>query len=327
MAKAITNPEDIVGEHFGKLTVAEYLGRIKKGRQTVPMYKCVCDCGNAVETDRWLLLKGDKKSCGCAYKDAGRARKEDFTGRRFGRWTVIGPAPTRYSKSGKTRRIMWKCRCDCGTVKDVGARALKTGMSTSCGCFQKENISAIMVDDLTGQHFGSLTVVRRAGSTIDGKTGRAKHAIWHCVCSCGKELDVMGFSLKNGDTTSCGCRKSSKYEDMTAEYLDQCGYKKDVDYFREYTFDGLIGVGGGLLRVDFFVHLHDGRDLIIECQGKQHYRVTKWYGGKPYLQKLQEHDRRKREYAIKHNIEYAQVFPDSITFEQVVNNLREQGVM
>jgi hypothetical protein len=184
-----------------------------------------------------------------------------------------------------------------------------------------------MVDDLTGQHFGSLTVVRRAGSTIDGKTGCAKHAIWHCVCSCGKELDVMGFSLKNGDTTSCGCRKSSKYEDMTAEYLDQCGYKKGVDYFREYTFDGLVGVGGGLLRVDFFVHLHDGRDLIIECQGKQHYRATKWYGGKPYLQKLQEHDRRKREYAIKHNIEYAQVFPDSITFEQVVNSLREQGVM
>lgn len=327
MPKAIANPEDIVGKRFGKLTVAEYLSRVRKGRQTVPIYKCICDCGNEVEADRWILLKGDKKSCGCAHRDEGLARKEDLTGQRFGRWTVIGPAPTRYSKSGKTRSIMWKCRCECGTVKDVGARALKTGMSTSCGCLQKERVSAAVVDDLTGQRFGSLVVTGRAGSTTGTTNGMSKHAKWHCVCDCGEELDVIGFSLKNGDTTSCGCRKSSRYEDMTAEYLDLCGYKKDIDYFREHTFDGLVGVGGGRLRVDFFVHLHDGRDAIIECQGEQHYRATKWYGGKPYLQKLQEHDRRKREYAAEHGIEYVQVFPNSITFEQVVNSLREQGIM
>lgn len=56
-------------------------------------------------------------------------------------------------------------------------------------------------------------------------------------------------------------------------------------------------------------------------------KATKWYGGKPYLQKLQEHDRRKREYAIEHDIKYVQVFPNDITFEQVVNSLQEQGVM
>ena len=206
MPKAIANPEDIVGKRFGKLTVAEYLGRVRKGRQTVPIYKCICDCGNEVEADRWILLKGDKKSCGCAHRDEGLARKEDFTGQRFGRWTVIGPASTRYSKSGKTRSIMWKCRCECGTVKDVGARALKTGMSTSCGCLQKERVSAVVVDDLTGQRFGSLMVIGRAEATAKRNT---RNVIWRCRCDCGNEIETFGFSLKNGDTTSCGCRKSS----------------------------------------------------------------------------------------------------------------------
>lgn len=323
MPRAIENPEDIIGQRFGKLVVTKYLGRVKKGRQTVPIYNCTCDCGNITETDRWVLLKGDKISCGCAYKDVGFARKADLTGQRFGRWTVLEPAPTRYSKSGKTRSIMWQCKCDCGVVKAVGARALKTGMSTSCGCWQKENISKIAVDDLMGKRFGLLTVVHRNGST----KGASKTAIWHCRCDCGNELDVMGFSLKNGDTTSCGCRKSSRYEDMTAEYLEKQGYVKGVDYFREKTFEGLVGIGGGKLRVDFLVHLHDGTDMIIECQGEQHYRATKWYGGQEYLRKVQVHDARKREYAETHNLRYIEVLSKNITYEQIAETLQSQGVV
>ena len=35
---------------------------------------------------------------------------EDLTGRRFGRLTVLGPAPT--PDSDKYRRPYWECRCD-----------------------------------------------------------------------------------------------------------------------------------------------------------------------------------------------------------------------
>lgn len=53
--------------------------------------------------------------------------------------------------------------------------------------------------DLTGKTFGRLTV-----------TGYAyfdKYHYWHCVCECGRELDVIGFSLTSGNTRSCGCLK------------------------------------------------------------------------------------------------------------------------
>lgn len=53
--------------------------------------------------------------------------------------------------------------------------------------------------DLTGQKFGKLTVIERAGSTSHGA------AKWRCVCECGNETIVIGDSLRKGDTRSCGC--------------------------------------------------------------------------------------------------------------------------
>ena len=53
--------------------------------------------------------------------------------------------------------------------------------------------------DETGKQYGELTVLYRAEND---KSGRA---MWHCRCSCGNEVDVLGKSLRNGNTKSCGC--------------------------------------------------------------------------------------------------------------------------
>lgn len=52
----------------------------------------------------------------------------DRTGNRYGLWTVVGFAKKLHY--GAT----WKCRCDCGNIKDVLYRSLDSGASTSCGC-------------------------------------------------------------------------------------------------------------------------------------------------------------------------------------------------
>jgi len=48
-------------------------------------------------------------------------------GMRFGRWTVI----TRHGR-------MWRCRCDCGTVRLVSHTTFPYGRSKSCGCLKLE---------------------------------------------------------------------------------------------------------------------------------------------------------------------------------------------
>jgi hypothetical protein len=65
---------------------------------------------------------------------------DDPTGRRFGRWTVIGTSePKRYTWRGHdiTHRV-WVCQCDCGTVRSVLAANLLAEKSTSCGCWHRE---------------------------------------------------------------------------------------------------------------------------------------------------------------------------------------------
>lgn len=51
--------------------------------------------------------------------------------------------------------------------------------------------------DLTGQRFGSLTVIKR-----DNNIG--KMTAWKCACDCGRIVTVRGDHLKKGEITSCG---------------------------------------------------------------------------------------------------------------------------
>lgn len=57
----------------------------------------------------------------------------DLTGLRFGRWVV------QYKNIKKSRKTLWVCKCDCGTVRAVDGWALKSGKSQSCGCLGTEH--------------------------------------------------------------------------------------------------------------------------------------------------------------------------------------------
>lgn len=324
MPKRLANPEDIVGKRFGKLTVIRYIGYLQFVSEKDHVYCCNCDCGTInLQIKRRLLVRNFKKSCGCAHKDAGLRVKENLVGRKFGRLIVIEEAPTKISKSGKTRRVMWKCKCECGTVCTIGARALKTGMTRSCGCLHKERVSNALTNDLVGNRFGKLCVIKRAGSKIHGNS---YGAMWQCKCDCGNYIDVLGDSLRVGDTRSCGCNKSSKYEDFTEQYLQSCGYMQNVDYYREKTFSHLHGINGGLLRFDFYVHLRNGTDILIECQGEQHYHSVDWYGGIKYFYKLQKHDQLKRVFAKQYNIQLIEINFKQDPYLKIANFLKQNKI-
>lgn len=61
--------------------------------------------------------------------------------------------------------------------------------------------------DITGQSFGLLTVISRAGLDSTKKT------TWNVLCKCGNSSVATGLNLKNGTTKSCGCLKHRKGED------------------------------------------------------------------------------------------------------------------
>lgn len=73
------------------------------------------------------------------------------------------------------------------------------------------------LNDLTGQKFGRLTVIRREGSSRSGK------ATWLCRCECGNTTVVIGSCLINGNTSSCGCYQREVAS--IANYIDLTGQK------------------------------------------------------------------------------------------------------
>lgn len=60
-------------------------------------------------------------------------------GKRFGRLTVIKRGEKHYSKSGNYYDT-WVCECNCGSIKTIAGKHLRTGRSKSCGCSKKEGI-------------------------------------------------------------------------------------------------------------------------------------------------------------------------------------------
>ena len=60
-------------------------------------------------------------------------------GKTFGRFTVIGD-PVSIRKPGQKPRLVVKCRCECGAIKDVRIDQLLSGESLSCGCLRLDRI-------------------------------------------------------------------------------------------------------------------------------------------------------------------------------------------
>jgi hypothetical protein len=116
----------------------------------------------------------------------------DLTGQRFGRLVMASRV------GAHTHDVDWQCLCDCGGKVIVRAGNLCSGRTKSCGCLAKEHSERIL-QDLTGQRFGRLRVLRRAEND---KSGGARFL---CVCDCGNETVSAGTDLRRGRSKSCGC--------------------------------------------------------------------------------------------------------------------------
>ncbi len=117
----------------------------------------------------------------------------DLVGKRFGKLIV-----EKLDEGMKPLR--WICRCDCGVVKSVDGHGLKRGGIRSCGCLQKEIISAKgrkNVKYVPGMRFGSLVVVERLlGQRL------------LCRCDCGGDRIVDIKFLRNGQAVDCQTSKN-----------------------------------------------------------------------------------------------------------------------
>lgn len=97
---------DLTGKRFGKLTAVK-ITSIRKHR--VPVWECLCDCGNTVYVTANHLSMGNQKSCGCINKEierTGNLIHGKCKSRLYGVWTNMrqrcnNPSNTHYKYYGE----------------------------------------------------------------------------------------------------------------------------------------------------------------------------------------------------------------------------------
>lgn len=299
---------DLTGKKFGYLTALEDVG--VHGNTDLRSWKCICDCGEITYVGSSMLRNGHTSSCGCmgrgieylGYKEERYPkmkkiniriekednigamgsriyRREDLTGKRFGKLKVLH-IDKHHKISSKTT---WYCICDCGEYKIASHQTLKAKKTESCGCLRRE--------DLTGQKFGKLTALKYDKELSEDRG----YTYWECECECGTIKSIALNHLKSGGTSSCGCIGMSYGEELVKEVLD----KHSINYEVEYWFEDLRDINP--LRYDFAI-FNDKRELLglIEFDGRQHFEESDLFIDT--LEEIQHRDNLKNEYCKKNNI-------------------------
>lgn len=186
---------DEVGKKYGSLTVKQLL--TLKGKTHA---LCECNC-NGKECIKLLTALKSGRVTSCGYQHIFNLNKENEIGKKYGLLTI----KKLVLEEEKTYAI---CDCDCRKSfdKKILFSQIKNGRIKSCGCYNKRNgKDKELYIDLTGKTFGFWTVLYDTGKRQNGSP------LWHCRCRCKKhtEKDISAACLRNGDSTSCGCKISN----------------------------------------------------------------------------------------------------------------------
>ena len=223
-------------------------------------WECECKkCNSIFHTASQNIPK--IKSCGCSrrYKNA-----EQEIGNKYGRLTIIDidwdKTQQKYDE-GCQLGVFYKCKCECGNVNTYRLNSIKFGHTKSCGCSKFNN--PLIMEDLTGQKFGRLTVINRDLERDEKELRQGKrrgNVHWLCRCDCGNEKlsSVTGWQLKSGHTQSCGCLNS----EITAERNRRDSTKinrvfRSKENVKEFIEDDIVRIYGDNNDGSFIVDVDD----------------------------------------------------------------------
>lgn len=138
---------------------------------------------------------------------------KDIKGKRFGRLLV-----KELSHIDKHKKAHWVCICDCGEETVVLASNLRTGRTTSCGCYRKE--------------IEKIASVTHGLSRTDGKVNRL-YSIW---------LDMK---------KRCNNKKNKEFKNYGARGIKVCEeWIDDYPAFHEWAIQNGYNENLTLDRID-----------------------------------------------------------------------------
>ena len=143
-------------------------------------------------------------------------RRKDLTGQRFGRLVAISS-----KMDNDNRRCVWICKCDCGNYKEVTTVNLTHGLTSSCGCLQKETLAG-----RNKTHGESKTRLYKIWKGIRTRCYNTNYAEYKNYGGRGIQVcdewksDFLAFKSW---AESSGYNSSAKYQECTIDRIDVNG--------------------------------------------------------------------------------------------------------
>lgn len=124
----------------------------------------------------------------------------DLSGGRFGRLKVLN-----FTSERKGGSIVWRCRCDCGKIKNISGVNLKHGLTKSCGCLRDEKFS-----ERSKKQSGTNSLFYKHGGARRGNRERL-YGVWAVI-------KQRCYGLKSGDYEHYGGRGIVVFNEWRTDY-------------------------------------------------------------------------------------------------------------
>lgn len=190
----------------------------------------------------------------------------DLTGMKFNKLTVISRDNDVIGEDSKTYKT-WRCKCDCGNEIVAFGRDLTLSSIYSCGCSKPERMK--VRKDISGNKYGSLTVIQRADDIIykDNKS----YPAYLCKCECGNECIKAATYLKGSNNPCC--------DECVSKKQTVSRYRDNIFIHKEDCCEILCSNSDQTIKIDtedeervskhcWYVHKSDKCDTLYYAYGK-----------------------------------------------------------
>lgn len=149
-----------------------------------------------------------------------------------------------------------------------------------------------------------------------------ENALFKCI-KCNRNFYATPHNVLQG--SGCPYCSKSKGEILVKDCLE----KNNISYEPQKKFEGLVGIGGRKLSYDFYL---PNQNILIEFQGRGHYEPV-WFHNREGLTaeeqfiKQQEHDKRKREYAVDNGYKLLEIsYQQMKNIPEIIKEIKEGGM-
>ena len=227
---------------------------------------------------------------------------------------------------GTVKKMWFKCKIHPEHESELkNINSFTRGQEGSMDCKKCNSMGQYVIDSYRKDFLSKIWSDKNKKSPFEYSFGSGEKVWWNCP-------DDKHDSFKRSCKVSMMCefrcpecvkeKEESIYEEKTRLYLKELGYEVKTEY--KCSIKPINPKTGYLLPFDNEIILKNGKHLIIEVHGEQHYKICTYTRIEEELHQRKLYDRYKRIICVQAGCEYLEIpytaFDKKETYKKLIDN-------